>query len=65
LTACEQEWMLLLTSSQQTCMTLFLRFLATGRQHHGCIIPQAVTYSLLLLKMGGINPETCWDDWNY
>jgi len=28
---------------------------ATGRQHcGGCIIPQAVTHSLVLLKMGGI-----------
>jgi hypothetical protein len=32
-----------------------LRFQATGRQHRGCIIPQAVTYSLVLLKMDGIN----------
>ena len=27
---------------------------ATGRQHRGCIIPQAVTQSLVLLKMGKI-----------
>ena len=27
---------------------------AGGRQHHGCIIPQAVTHSLVLLKMGKI-----------
>ena len=53
LTACEQEQMLLLASWQQTCMT-FLRFQATGRQHRGCIIPQAVTHSLVLLKMGWI-----------
>ena len=33
----------------------FLRFQATCRQHLGCIIPQAVTHSLVLLKMGGIN----------
>ena len=26
-----------------------------GRQHLGRIIPQAVTHSLVLLKMGGIN----------
>ena len=26
----------------------------TGRQHRGCIIPQAVTHSLVLLKMGKI-----------
>ena len=25
------------------------------RQHRGCITPQAVTHSLVLLKMGGIN----------
>jgi len=25
---------------------------ATGRQHRGCIIPQAVTHSLVLLMMG-------------
>ena len=31
-----------------------LRFQATGRQHRGCIIPQAVTHSLVLLKMGKI-----------
>jgi len=28
---------------------------ASGRQHRGYIIPQAVTHSLVLLKMGGIN----------
>ena len=27
---------------------------ATGRQHRGCITPQAVTHSLELLKMGKI-----------
>ena len=27
---------------------------ATGRQHRRCIIPQAVTHSLVLLKMGEI-----------
>jgi hypothetical protein len=27
---------------------------AGGRQHRGCIIPQAVTHSLVLLKMGEI-----------
>ena len=27
---------------------------ATGRQHRGCIIPQAVTHSLVLHKMGKI-----------
>ena len=27
---------------------------ATGRQHRGCIIPQTVTHSLVLLKMGKI-----------
>jgi len=31
----------------------FLRFQATCRQHCACIIPQAVTHSLVLLKMGG------------
>jgi hypothetical protein len=31
-----------------------LRFQAIGRQHRVCIIPQAVTYSLGLLKMGKI-----------
>jgi len=25
-----------------------------GRQHRGCIIPQVVTHSLVLLKMGKI-----------
>jgi len=33
----------------------FLCFQATDQQHRGCIIPQAVTHSLVLLKMGGIN----------
>ena len=28
--------------------------LPVGRQHPGCIIPQAVTHSLVLLKMGVI-----------
>ena len=32
----------------------FLRFQDTGRQHRGCIIPQAVTHSLVLLKMSKI-----------
>ena len=27
---------------------------AGGRQHRGCIVPQAVTHSLVLLKMGKI-----------
>ena len=27
---------------------------AGGRQHRGCIIPHAVTHSLVLLKMGKI-----------
>ena len=27
---------------------------SSGRQHRGCIIPQAVTHSLVLLKMGKI-----------
>ena len=48
LTACEQAHLLLLTNFQQTCMTFTiaeLRFQATGRQHRGCIIPQAVTQS--------------------
>jgi len=31
-----------------------LRFQVTGRQHCGCIIPQALTHSLVLLKMGKI-----------
>ena len=33
----------------------FLCFQATGRQHRGCIIPQAVTHSVVLVKMGAIN----------
>ena len=28
---------------------------AGGRQHRGCIIPQTVKHSVVLLKMGGIN----------
>jgi len=27
---------------------------AGGRQHRGCFLPQAVTHSLVLLKMGEI-----------
>jgi len=39
---------------------------ATGWQHRGCIIPQAVTHTLVLPKTGKIIvPETCWADWNY
>ena len=30
-------------------------FQATGRQHPGYIIPQAVTHGLVLLKMGAFN----------
>ena len=33
---------------------LFYAVRRTGRQHRGCIIPQPVTHSLLLLKMGKI-----------
>jgi hypothetical protein len=33
----------------------FLHFQATSRHCNVCIIPQAVTHSLVLLKMGGIN----------
>jgi len=32
----------------------FLRIQATGWQHRGCIIPQAVTHSLAPLKTGKI-----------
>ena len=32
----------------------FLRFQATGQLPRGCIIPQAVTHSLALMKMGVI-----------
>ena len=32
----------------------FLRFQATGLQYRECIIPQAVTHSLVVLKMGEI-----------
>jgi len=32
----------------------FLRFQAKGRQHRGYIIPQAITHSLVLLKMDKI-----------
>jgi hypothetical protein len=28
-----------------------------GRQHHGCIVPQNVTHSLVLLEMGKIIPR--------
>jgi len=35
-----------------------IHFQATGRQHRGCIIPQTVTHSLVLLKIGGINAQT-------
>jgi len=31
-----------------------IRFQATGRQHRGCIIPQVVIHSQVLLKMGRI-----------
>jgi hypothetical protein len=31
-----------------------LRIQATGRQNRGCIIPQTVTHSLVLLRMGEI-----------
>jgi hypothetical protein len=32
----------------------FLRTQAAGQQHRRCITPQAVTHSLVLLKMGEI-----------
>jgi len=31
-----------------------IRLQATGRRHRWCIIPRAVTHSLVLLKMGEI-----------
>ena len=35
---------------------------ATGRQHRGWVIPQAVTHSLVLLMMGKLNAQNmlCW-----
>ena len=35
-------------------LSISSHFLLTGRQHRRCIIPQTVTHSLLLLKMGKI-----------
>jgi len=35
---------------------------ATGRQHRGCIIPHAVTHSLVFLKMGKI---IAWNMWSW
>jgi len=40
------------TSSLEAEELQFLRIQGTGRQRHGCIIPQAVTHSLVHLKMG-------------
>jgi hypothetical protein len=34
-----------------------LCFQATGLQHRGCIIPQAVTHGIMLEKMGGLNAQ--------
>ena len=53
LTACEQEHLLLFTNFMAFTIAE-LRFQATGQQHRGCIIPQAVTQSLALLEMGVI-----------
>jgi len=36
----------------------FADSLRAGRQRRGCIIPQAVTHSLVLLKMGGIDARS-------
>jgi hypothetical protein len=46
---------LLIFRSTRLCVTAcgILQTLA-GRQHRGCIIPQAVTHSLVLLKMDKI-----------
>ena len=33
---------------------LFSRGTVAGRQHRGCVTPQAVTHNLVLLKMGKI-----------
>jgi hypothetical protein len=52
------EWSYNSTPSMTSWRTqghLYLRFQATGRQHRGYIIPQGVTRSLVLLRMGGIN----------
>ena len=53
------EWSLLVADKARGTYGLFTlawkqRFQATGRQHRGCTIPQAVTHSLVLLQMGGI-----------
>jgi len=40
-----QQWRLINNKNAPTMLP------ATGRQHHGCIIPQTVTHSLVLLKM--------------
>ena len=49
---------LLFCPSSGVCYSLWYNvptmLLAGGRQHHGYIIPQAVTHSLVLLKMGKI-----------
>ena len=54
------EIILLIFSSTRLCVTacgiMHTRCCrrATGRQHRVCIIPQAVTHSLVFLKMGKI-----------
>ena len=40
--------------SSSRALDCVFQFVDTGRQHRGCIIPQAVTHSLVLLKMGKI-----------
>ena len=51
-TACGIMAPTMLPAGSLEAEALPLRFQATGRQHRGCIIPQAVTHSLVLLKMG-------------
>jgi len=37
---------------------------ATGRQHRGCIIPQAVNTVQCSWRWAKSSAETCWADWN-
>jgi len=43
----------------------FLSIQATGWQHRGCIILQAVNAIYCSWRWAKSSPETCWTDWNY
>jgi len=38
---------------------------ASGRQHRGCVISEAVNTVYCSWRRAKSSSETCWADWNY